>query len=154
MITDMIPKIYTKGAIGRGSEILKIFNEYGIKNPNRYRFGDPDAIYYADENATIQRAEYKSPKYYSIINDNEWEPITIKNTKIERKFLITVKEGSSSCDGCKLGKKCKPKDAQKCNIIKQLSNLIDSPELCGNSAVILDVTDKFPPLSPYSKYDF
>ena len=131
-------KVYTHGAVGRGKEVEKLFKKLGVKNPLDYKFGDPWLIYYVNQNNEIAFTEPGSDIYYVITTSNDWTEMKLKQPKKERKFLITVKEGSSSCDGCSIYGKCTDTQKAKCQIAASLSKLMDDNEFTGK---VMDIEE-------------
>lgn len=125
------PKVYAHGAICRGKEIENLFKQVGISNPLEYKFGDPSTIYFVNKKGEICIANYDSDLYYVIESSDDWQELKLKQPKKERKFLITVKEGSSSCDGCSILNKCTENQKAKCQIARGLKTLIGDNDFTG-----------------------
>jgi hypothetical protein len=134
-------KVYAHGDVGKGHEIEKMFEKIGVNNPFEYKFGDPWFIYYVNKNNEVALAEPESDVYYVITNSNDWVEMKPKQTKKSHKFLITVKEGSNSCNGCALLNKCNDTQKSKCQIAISLSKLTDYETLTGKVLEIKELDD-------------
>ena len=132
-------KVYIHGSIGRGHIIEQQFKKLGIENPLEYKFNDPWLIYYVNQNNEIAFTEPGSDLYYIITNSSDWTEMKMNPSKITHKFLITVKEGSGSCDGCHIGSKCTHKQKAKCQIASLLTELTEYDELTGKVLEIEEV---------------
>ena len=148
------PKVYAHGAICRSKDIEKLFEKVGVKNPLEYKFGNPREIYYVNQKGQISIAEPDSDLYYVIETSDDWKELKLKQPKKERKFLITVKEGSSSCDGCAALNKCTESQKAKCQLVKHLNDIFQDKEMCGKCLEIVEVDTTFEPVTPYTKEDF
>ena len=132
-------KVYIHGSIDRTKDIEDLFKKLGVDNPLEYKFGDPWMIYYVNQNNEIAFTEPGTDLYYVITNSNEWTEMKVKAPRKTRKFLITVKEGSSSCDGCHIKGKCTSNQKAKCQIATSLSELTEYKELSGKVLEIQEV---------------
>ena len=148
------PKVYIHGAVGRQKDIEKLFNQVGISNPLELKFGDPYTIYFVNQKGEISMTVHGTDLYYVIENSSDWVELKLKQPKKEHKFLITVKEGSSSCDGCAALNRCTEKQKAKCQIAKSLEILIDDSSFIGKNLDIVELDTRFGPVTPYSKEDF
>lgn len=147
MMTDKTPaKVYAFGSIGRGSEISDLFRLHGAKNPMDYKFGDPYSIYFVDRNNQISMIQQDSDLFYVITNSSDWVRLEPKKSKHVRKFLITIKEGSSNCNGCEFGNNCTQTQKDKCELGKCLRQVIGCPDLSGKTINIEDLSN-FQPIS-------
>ena len=153
-MTDKPPKVYIHGAVCRGQEIEKLFEQVGVKNPLGYKFNNPAEIYFVDKKGQIAVAEPDSDLYFVIESSDDWKELKLKQPKKERKFLITVKEGSSSCDGCAALNRCTEKQKAKCQLVRHLNNLFEDKEMSGKNLDIVELDISFEPVTPYSKEDF
>lgn len=133
------PKVYIHGAIGRQKDIEKLFNQVGISNPLELKFGDPYTIYFVNQKGEISMTVPGTDLYYVIENSSDWVELKLKQPRKERKFLITIKEGSSSCNGCPVLNKCTEKQQAQCQIAKSLEMLIDDSSFSGKSLKIEEV---------------
>lgn len=145
------PKVYAHGAIGKSAEIAELFKQYGANNPYYYGFGDASAIYYIDKHNNIKYTTPDTDLYYIICN-SDWVELKPKHPKKTRKYLVTVKEGSPSCDGCEFGLKCSDEQHSRCEIGRKITELLSLPELAWKTAQVEDVTD-FKPLPTDSLLD-
>jgi hypothetical protein len=136
-----LPKVYTHGSIGRSQDVEQMFKKLGIDNPLEYKFSDPWLIYYVNQNNEIAFTEPGTDLYYFITNSDDWTEMKLKSSKIAHKFLITVKEGSNSCDGCHIRGKCTNQQKAKCQLATSLSKLTDYKELTGKVLEIEEVQD-------------
>lgn len=143
---DFPPKVYVHGAIGKGKEIGELFEEYGAKNPYYYKFCDPYAIYYINKNNEIKFTTPESDIYYVITNSN-WKELKPKQPKRIRTYILTVKEGASTCNGCEFYNNCPSDQKSKCEAGKQLQEILDLPEMAWKTIKFEDVTDKDPILT-------
>jgi len=134
-------KVYIHGSIGRTKEIEELFNKLGIDNTLEYKFGDPWFIYFVDQNNRIAIAEPGTDLYYVITNSSDWTEMKLKPRKKSHKFLLTVKEGSNTCDRCDVKGKCNNTQKAKCQIAASLSELTDYKELSGKVLEIEEVPD-------------
>jgi len=150
-VSTQIPKVYTHGAIGRSADIAELFKPYSPSNPYNYQFGDPSSIYYIDKHNVIKHVTPESD-LYDIITNSDWTELKIKQSKRTRKYIITVKEGSPSCDGCEFGLKCSNEQRLKCEAGKKIAELFNLPDLAWKTAQLEDVTD-FKPLPTDSLLD-
>jgi hypothetical protein len=123
-MTERPPKVYAYGSIGRSNDIKKMFEKVGAKNPLEYKFGNPGEIYFVNKNGEISIAKHDSELFYVIESSNDWVELKLRQPKKERKFVITIKEGSSSCNGCPIFNKCSEGQKAKCQIAKGLKTLI------------------------------
>ena len=137
-MAEKTPKVYIHGAINRAKDIEKLFEQVGVRNTLEYKFGNPDDIYFANKNGEISIAEYGSDLFYVIESSDDWKELRLKVPKKERQFLLTVKEGSSSCDGCPVYKKCTDSQKAKCQIARGLKTLIGDSDFTGK---ILDIKE-------------
>ena len=124
------PKVYTHGAIGQSEQIALLFKKLNVNNPLEYRFNDPWVIYYVDRHNNISVTEPNTDLYHFISTSGEWKELKLRVVKRERKFLVTLKEGCGSCDGCQVLNKCSETQKKKCQLAALLSDLTDS-ELTG-----------------------
>lgn len=147
------PKVYVRGAIGKTKELLQALTEHGAKNLMNYRFGDPDSIYYINRNWEIKKIDSKDDLYYFITN-SDWTEIVPSKSKQIRKYILTIKEGSPSCDGCEYGRKCGVEMRDKCELGKWLAKVVNVPNLAGKTLNIEDVTDDKEPPTPLTKEDY
>lgn len=153
-MTKKPPKVYAYGAVGRGKDIEKLFEQVGIKNTLGHKFGNSSEIYFVDQKGQISIAEVGSDLYYIIESSDDWKELKLKQPKKERKFLITVKEGSSSCDGCAALNKCTEIQKAKCQLVRHLNNLFEDKEMSGKCLDIVEVDTSVEPITPYTKEDF
>lgn len=153
-MTETPPKVYIHGAVCRGQDIERLFEKVGVRNPLEYKFGNPADIYFVNQKGEIAVAEYGSDLHYVIETSDDWHELKLKQPKKEHKFLITVKEGSSSCDGCAALNRCTEKQKAKCQIAKSLEMLIDDSNFSGKNLDIVELDTRFEPVTPYSKEDF
>lgn len=140
-------KVYSYGSITNRSDIANSFKTFGAKNPMEYKFGDPSSLYFIDRNNQVAIAHPDSDLFYVITTSNDWQKLELKKPKRIRKFLITIKEGSPSCNGCEFSKKCNDEYRNKCELGKQLQKLLNTPELAGKTLQLDDLTD-FNPITP------
>jgi len=136
---ENIPKVYTHGVIGQGEQITKAFEKLGVDNPTHYKFNDPWVLYYADRNSHVAMVEPNTDLYYSIVSSNEWKELKIKQPKKTHSFLITVREGASSCEGCHAANKCSPEQKCKCQLAALLNELTKCNELTGKILEIKEI---------------
>ena len=134
------PKVYTHGAIGQSDQIAKLFKKLGVHNPIEYKFNDPWIIYYVDRNNNVSTTEPNTDLYHFITTSGEWKQMEVKTLKKDQKFLITVREGSSSCDGCHALNKCTEQQKKKCQLAALLSELTNN-ELTGKVLSIEEISD-------------
>lgn len=139
-MTENAPKVYIHGAIGRAKDIERLFEQVGVKNTLEYKFGNPDEIYFANKHWEISIAEHGSDLYYVIESSDDWKELKLKQPKKERKFLLTVKEGSSSCNGCPVFNKCTELQKNKCQIAKGLKTIIGDSDFTGKALEIKEVS--------------
>ena len=135
------PKVYTYGVIGRRKDIETAFAKYGVSNPCEYKFGDPGIIYFINKHNEIMTATPDSEIFYIITNSQDWKPIKLKRPKKKRKFLVSINEGSSSCNGCALHSKCNDDLKKKCDFAKILSELMECQSLSGKTLEVEEVLD-------------
>lgn len=141
-MTETPPKVYIHGAVCRAKDIEKLFDKVGAKNPLEYKFGDPADIYFVNQKGEIAVAEYGSDLHYVIETSDDWHELKLRQPKKERKFLITIKEGSSSCDGCSILNKCTETQKAKCQIAKGLKTLIPDSDFTGKSIEIEEMKNR------------
>lgn len=134
-------KVYIHGTIGRTQEIEQLFKKLGVENPLEYKFGDPWLIYYVNQNNEIAFTEPGTDLYYVITNSSDWTEMKLKQPKKTHKFLITIKDGSGSCDGCELLNKCSDTQKTRCQLASCISELTDYKELTGKVLEIKELTD-------------
>lgn len=134
-------KVYIHGAISRTKDIEKLFEKLGVTNPMEYKFGNPLLIYYVNQNNEIAFTEPGTDLYYVITNSSDWIEMKLKQPKKTHKFLITIKDGSGSCDGCELLNKCSDTQKAKCQLASCISELTDYKELTGKVLEINELAD-------------
>lgn len=132
-----IPKVYTHGSIGQGEQISECFKKLGADNPIEYKFNDPWVLYYVDRNCQVAITEPGTDLYYAITTSGEWVEMKLKHPKKVHKYLVTLKEGTSSCDGCHAVGKCTDQQKTKCQIAALLSNLTGN----GLSGKVLEIEE-------------
>lgn len=137
-MTETPPKVYIHGAVCRGQDIERLFEKVGVRNPLEYKFGDPADIYFVNQKGEIAVAEYGSDLHYVIESSVDWKELKLRQPKKERQFLITIKEGSSSCNGCSVLNKCTETQKAKCQIAKGLKTVIGDNDFTG---LALDVEE-------------
>lgn len=152
-MTEKYPKVYIHGAIGRQKDIENLFKTLNVNNPVDYKFGDPTVIYFINKHNNISIAEPGSELYDVIKNSSDWKELHLKTPKKEHKFLITLREGSSSCEGCEVKGRCNQKQQTKCQLAKCLNELNQDIELTGKVVNIVEVDDYHKPVTPYTKDD-
>lgn len=136
---DKPPKVYIHGIIGRQHDIEALFSKLGVENPMEYKFGTPDMIYYVNKDNLIMTASIDSDLYYVITNSNDWKELKIRPPRKERNFIVTVMEGSNTCDGCEAYNKCTELQKSKCRFAKELNNLTNGNILSGKGLSIKEV---------------
>ena len=147
-------KVYIHGTVSRPKDIERLFEKLGVANPLEYKFGDPWLIYYVNQNNEIAFTEPGTDLYYAITNSSDWTEMKLKQPKKERKFIVTVREGSSSCDGCSVYNKCSEEQKTKCQLAKYLNDILQGSEMSGKCLDIVELDNNFKPVSPYTKEDF
>lgn len=153
-MTDKPIKVYIHGRVGREKDIEKLFESVGVKNTFNYKFGNPAEIYFVDKNGNISIAEPDSDLHYVIENSGDWRELKLKEPKKERKFIVTVREGSSSCDGCSVYNKCSDEQRSKCQLAKHLNDIFQGSEMTGKCLDIVEIDTTFKPVTPYTNEDF
>ena len=135
-------KVYMHGYVGRDKDIEKVFKKLGVKNPMAYHFSDPATLYYVNQNNEIAITSKDTDIYYVITTSSDWTEMKLKEPKKTRRFVVTVREGSSSCDGCALVGKCTDIQKSKCELARQLNNILDGTELSGKVLEVIEVDNK------------
>ena len=139
MALNSYPKVYIHGAIGRQREIDNLFKTLNANNPVEYKFNDPSFIYFINKENNISIAEKGSDLYDIIENSNEWKELKLKHPKKERKFIVTVRDGSNSCDGCEVYGKCTEQQKTKCQLARLLGSLMEGVEVSGKKLEVSEV---------------
>lgn len=140
-------KIYIRGSVGRGGEITDILTkQFKCENPMGYRCGDADCLYFINHRNELDYASSDSALYHVLVN-SDWEEIKLRAPKKTRKYILTVQEGTYSCDDCQFAKYCNDERKSKCKVSETLSSF-SGIQLNGSTMTITDFTDSKEPPSP------
>lgn len=134
-------KVYIHGTVSSPKDVERLFEKLGVANPMEYKFSDPWLIYYVNQNNEIAFTEPGTDLYYVITNSSDWTEMKLKQPKKTHKFIITIKDGSGSCDGCGLLNKCSDTQKTRCQLASCISELTDYKELTGKTLEIKELVD-------------
>ena len=135
-------KVYAHGYVGRDKDVEQLFKKLGVKNPMAYHFNDPATLYYVNQNNEIAITTKDTDIYYVITTSSDWTEMKLKEPKKTHRFLITVREGSNSCDGCPVFGNCTNIQKSKCELAKYLNNIVGGIELSGKVLEVTEVDNK------------